>query len=123
METKKIQELVIEGVTYVPRESQSPSPKLDGLDYVIVRTYSAGVFAGYLKQRAGREVELTQARRLWYWEGANSLSDLASIGTTKPDKCKFSRPIDVVLTEAIEIISVTNLGFVSITGVALWTQK
>jgi hypothetical protein len=33
--------------------------------YVIVRTYSAGVFAGNLQSRDGKEVVLTDARRLW----------------------------------------------------------
>ena len=45
--------------------------------YVIVRTYSAGVFSGNLKSRNGQEVVLTNARRLWYWAGAASLSQLA----------------------------------------------
>lgn len=52
--------------------------------YVIVRTYSAGVFAGNLKSRNGKEVVLTNARRLWYWAGAASLSQLAVNGTSKP---------------------------------------
>ena len=51
------------------------------LKYVIVRTYSAGVFAGNLKSRDGKEVTLTNARRLWYWSGAASLSQLAVAGT------------------------------------------
>lgn len=37
--------------------------------YVIVRTYSAGVFAGYLDSKNGKEVVLLDARRLWYWSG------------------------------------------------------
>ena len=45
--------------------------------YVIVRTHSAGVFAGNLLSRKGKEVVLTNARRLWYWIGAASLSELA----------------------------------------------
>ena len=47
---------------------------------VIVRTYSAGVFAGTLARKDGKEVELTNARRLWYWRGAASLSQLATVG-------------------------------------------
>jgi hypothetical protein len=43
-------------------------------DYIICRTYSAGVFAGTLVKREGREVTLSNARRLWYWEGAASFS-------------------------------------------------
>jgi hypothetical protein len=36
--------------------------------YIICRTYSAGVFAGTLEKREGREVTLSNTRRLWYWE-------------------------------------------------------
>jgi hypothetical protein len=44
---------------------------------VIVRTYTAGVFMGDLESRTGQEVVLTNARRIWYWSGAASLSQLA----------------------------------------------
>ena len=44
--------------------------------WVIVRTYSAGCFAGRLKSRRGQDVVLTEARRLWYWAGAATLSEL-----------------------------------------------
>ena len=73
--------------------------------YVIVRTFSAGVFAGNLKSRKGQEVVLTNARRIWYWAGAATLSQLAMEGTSKPKECKFPCPMkEVVLTQAIEII-------------------
>ena len=54
--------------------------------YVICRTYSAGVFAGFLVSREGKEVVMTQARRLWYWAGAASLSQLAMEGTKKTQR-------------------------------------
>ena len=38
--------------------------------FVLVRTYSAGVFAGFLAKRKGKEAELENARRIWYWDGA-----------------------------------------------------
>jgi len=44
------------------------------LKYVLVRTQSAGVFAGELESRNGQEVVLLNARRIWYWDGAASLS-------------------------------------------------
>lgn len=91
--------------------------------YVIVRTYSAGVFAGFLESRAGKEVVLKNARRLWYWAGAASLSELAVRGVAKPAQCKF--PIEVAtvqLTEAIEILSVTPEAQQSIKEVPEWTQ-
>lgn len=89
--------------------------------YVIVRTFSAGVFAGNLKSRNGKEVVLTDARRLWYWAGAASLSQLAVDGTSKPKDCKFPVAVpEVELTEAIEILAVTEKAEASIKGVPVW---
>lgn len=90
-------------------------------DYVIVRTYSAGVFAGYLKSKEGKEVILKDARRIWYWSGAASLSQLAMEGTKDPENCKFPCKVDeVILTEVIEILSVTDKAKLSIESVSVW---
>lgn len=89
--------------------------------YVIVRTQSAGVFAGTLESRVGQEVVLLNARRIWYWDGAASLSQLAMEGTSKPQNCKF--PIEVSrveLLEAIEILDVTDVARQSIANVPVW---
>lgn len=89
--------------------------------YVIVRTYSAGVFAGELDHRDGKEVRLLNARRLWYWAGAASLSQLAVSGTSKPNQCKFPCTVpSVELTEAIEILDVTPGARKSIEEVPEW---
>ena len=89
--------------------------------YVIVRTYSAGVFAGTLVSRDGKEVQLANARRLWYWAGAASLSQLAVSGTSKPRDCKFPVAVpSVTLTEAIEILDVTPEAETSIKDVPVW---
>ena len=91
--------------------------------YVICRTHSAGVFAGVLKSREGKEVVLTNARRIWYWDGAASLSQLAIDGTSKPQNCKFPAPVaEVLLTEAIEIIPTTEKAQASIAAVPVWTN-
>ena len=77
--------------------------------YVIVRTFSAGVHAGKLAERKGQEVRLEDSRRIWYWDGAASLSQLAMEGVSKPQNCKFSVPVNsIVLTESIEIIECTQ---------------
>ena len=92
------------------------------LPYVIVRTYSAGVFAGYLESRNGKEVVLKKSRRLWYWKGAASLSQLAVDGVKYPNECKF--PVEVErheTTEVIEILSVTPKAQESIASVPVWT--
>lgn len=89
--------------------------------YCIVRTHTAGVFAGTLKSREGKEVVLTDARRIWYWDGAASLSQLAMSGTSKPENCKFPEPVsEVLLTEAIEIIPCSKQAIKSIKGVPIW---
>ena len=89
--------------------------------YVIVRTYSAGVFAGNLQSRNGQEVVLTDARRLWYWAGAASLSQLAVNGTSKPEDCKFPVAVPrVELLQAIEILDVTDVAEASIKAVKVW---
>ncbi len=94
------------------------------MKYVIVRTYSAGVFAGYLQERNGREVILRNARRLWRWEGAASLSQLAMEGTKKPFECKFPCEVDQVeLLEPIEILDVTKEARISIESVPVWEAE
>ena len=89
--------------------------------YVIVRTYSAGVFAGTLETRKGKEVELKNARRLWYWDGAASISQLAIDGVSKPQNCKFPAPVSrILILEAIEIIPVTPKAKKIILEVPIW---
>jgi len=89
--------------------------------YVIVRTYSAGVFAGYLESQEGRQLVLTEARRLWYWSGAASLSQMAMEGISKPEECKFPCEVDrVILMECIEILDVTERAKDSIAAVNIW---
>lgn len=90
--------------------------------YVIVRTYSAGAFAGTLESRKGREVVLRDARRLWYWAGAASLSQLAVQGTLNPSECKFPVAVPrVELLEAIEILDVSPIARRSIESVPVWS--
>ena len=76
------------------------------MKYVLVRTYSAGVHFGTLESREGKEVVLLDARRVWYWKGANTLNELVSHGPGPGSK--ISEPTArIVLTEAIEIIDMT----------------
>ena len=107
-------EIEINGVKYVKKESGVTG------DYYIVRTYSAGVFAGNIKKRDGKEITLTDARRIWYWAGAASLSQLAMEGTKKPKECKFPCPVTVTLTEVIEILTCTVEAEKSIKAVPIW---
>lgn len=89
----------------------------------MVRTYSAGVFYGKLESLKGKEGVVRNARRVWYWEGAASLSQLATVGTSKPEKCKMPCTVDtVLLSEIIEVIPMTKFAIASLNGVPLWKQ-
>mgnify|MGYP001237711515 CR=1 FL=1 len=91
--------------------------------YCMVRTYSAGVFAGTILSRKGKEIHLKNARRIWQWSGAASLSQLATEGTSNPGGCKFPIPVtEVILTEVIEIISITPMARKSIESVPIWKR-
>jgi hypothetical protein len=48
--------------------------------FCVARTYSAGVHMGMVTYHSGREVLLTDARRLWRWRGANTLNEVAQHG-------------------------------------------
>lgn len=89
--------------------------------YYIVRCNRAGVFAGEIESRNGQEVILKNCRRLWYWDGACSLSELAMNGTKEPEKCKFTVKVkSIEVLEVIEIIECTKKAKESIEGVKVW---
>ena len=116
------EEITVNEVSYVPKGTQTDSfVNVDGLDCVVVRTYSAGVFYGYLADREGKEVVLKKAKRIWAWFGAASLSQLAVEGVSRPSECKIPVAVETItLTEAIEIIPLTDKAFKSLEGVPVW---
>lgn len=95
-----------------------------GKEYCVVRTYSAGVFAGIFDRKTkGQEGTVYNARRIWYWDGAASLSQLANEGVNKPENCKFAQEVaEVDLKEIIEIIPCTKKARENIQGVAVWQK-
>lgn len=91
--------------------------------YVIIRAVNAGVFAGYLQSKDGSEVVLTEARRIWYWAGAATLSQLAEEGTSQPGNCKFPQPVSqITVLNVCEIIPATEKAKLSIAAVPFWKQ-
>ena len=88
---------------------------------VIIRGDRSGVEFGELVSQNGREVTLKNARRIWYWDGAASLSQLAKDGVARPDNCKFTVTVDsITILDAIEIIPCTDKAIKSIEGVKEW---
>lgn len=89
--------------------------------YCVVRCEHAGVFAGTLKNRDGRDVTLTDVRRLWKWSGAFTCSQLAVDGTKEPENCFFTITVEeITLLDAIEIIPCTQEAENSIKAVKEW---
>ena len=91
-------------------------------DFVIIRSYDAGVFAGNIVEQdnSNKRVKLQNAIRLWYWDGAFTLSQLAMEGVSKPENCKFSVPVaEQEVFNVIEILRVTEAAENNIKDVAL----
>ena len=112
--------IILNGKKYYSEQVQEPISQ-----YKIFRGDRSGVFFGLLKERSedGKRVLIGNARRIWYWDGAASLSQLAQSGTSKPENCKFPEPVtEIELTDVIEILSVTEKAKESIDGVAIWEK-
>ena len=87
----------------------------------IIRCARAGVFFANVAKLDGQTAELHDARRLWYWDGAASISQLAQAGVKKPRNCKFSVTVPVMtVMEVIEIIPCTAEAVKSVSGVSEW---
>ena len=105
----KSETTVIDGVKYIREDSiqtNQPAEKLDGLEYCVIRTYSAGVHIGYVKSHERQEVVLVKGRRLWNWNNAYTLSNVAVDGC-KSEKLTVAVP-KITLTDVIEIIPCTE---------------
>lgn len=72
---------------------------------VIVRTYSAGVWFGELTEKSGAEVILKNARRLWRWKAAESIS-LSAVALHGVDQSE-SKIVESVAEQWLEAIEIT----------------
>lgn len=97
---------------------------IDTNQYYLVRSPGAGVFAGYITEFdpvAGVAV-MRDVRRIWYWEGANTMSQLALDGTKKPKECKFPGVIPTQFVLGIvEVIPCSAKAEKSIKAVPVWS--
>jgi len=114
----------IDGTEYVRKDTQQAAYE-DGHRYVIVRSKDSGCWAGWETavehDRFLGQTRLSKARRLWYWDGAATLSQLAMEGVKKPENCKFPCEVDTVEVLGVcEIIYATEAARLSIAGVKVW---
>ena len=121
-------EIEVNGKKYVLKSSIKNNVRANpkkGMEYCIIRTYSAGVFAGWINRKVkGKINTIFDSRRIWYWKGAASLSQLANDGTKLPNECKFSQAVsETDLTEIIEIIPCTEKAQNIILNVKVWENE
>lgn len=92
--------------------------------HVIIRSQGSGAHFGVLSGVEGNMALLTDTRRIWYWDGAASLSELANKGPGKPDGCKFPAPIpEIAVYDVIEIIPCSPIAIDVIRKVPAWEEN
>ena len=97
--------------------------KINAEQYYIVRTNRAGVFFGKIKEQNKDEVTMTDVRKIWYWEGACAVEQLAIDGTKKPRNCNFTVVVpEMTVAEPIQIIPCTDKAVESLSRVEVWQR-
>ena len=127
--TQEIKEIEINNVKYVPKNSIKENKlekDVNGLKYVLIRSKESGVHIGYLKTEmfteSGKVVVLLNTRRVWYWSGAASISQLALEGTKNPNDCKITVELaENEIVGVIETIPLTSMAFENLNKVKDWT--
>lgn len=102
----KPETMMIDDVKYVRADSNELAESVDGMRYCVVRTYSAGVHIGYVKEfgeKNPQQATLLKSRRLHNWNGACSLSQVAMDGVAPDSRIAIEIP-EIILTDVIEII-------------------
>ena len=91
---------------------------------VMIRTYSAGVHFGTLIHKeytpAGIVVVLENARRIYKWRGANTLSCLSTAGSSDIEGCEITMPVAKIELVAIEIIDFAPDAYEQLNGCKFW---
>ena len=119
---------MIDDTKYVKADCvQEKAQNVDGLECCVIRSYGAGVFAGYVKTREaeanGINVVLVNSRRIWYWSGACSLSQIAVEGSKNINDCKIAMVVpEQFIANVIEIIPMSKEAFKNIMGAKVWKQ-
>lgn len=125
MKDNKPNSITIDDIEYVRKDSATaPAMNTEGLPYVIIRSKDSGCHAGYMQDQSDLGVVvLLNARRLWFWSGAASLSQLAMDGVSDPDSCKFPCEVpEIKVLGVCEIIPATSKALESISLVKVWSK-
>ena len=91
------------------------------MEKYIVRGVNSGLFYGEIKSRNGVETVMTNARNIYYWDGAARIEELSLTGTKKPQNCKFTVTIDeLIVADTCQICKCTKTAIENLDGVKEW---
>lgn len=92
--------------------------------HVIVRSHLAGVFFGILIGKKDDEIILKDARKFFYFSGANTVEDLATHGALNADRCKLTVSVSEIIIDKFEqIIPCTKNAIKQIKSIPVWSYK
>jgi len=124
-----LNEIIINGISYIRKDRVENIPaKLDGKTYCIIRTYSAGVFAGFINRTDAlnspyQSATIYNSRRIHWWEGAASISQVSQEGFKKLDACRIAMVVpEEDLRRIIEVIPCTEVAKNQIEGAKEWKK-
>ena len=122
----KLETVMIDNVKIEDKQSKK-AETIDGLECVVIRSYAAGVFYGYLKQKKaelnGINITLLMAKRIHYWDGACSLTQLAIDGSKAQSNCRITDAIESqFIANVTEILPMTNTAKTNLDGVKIWKK-
>lgn len=124
----KPETMIIDDVKYVRADSVTQqAEEVDGMEYCVIRSYGAGVFCGYVKERKaepnGINVTLVNSRRIYFWSGACSLSQLAVEGLKDLENSKIAMVVPIqTVANVIEIIPMSKIAAKQIQGAKVWKK-
>lgn len=124
----KPETMMIDDVKYVRADAVTKeADNVDGMQYCVIRAYGAGVFCGYVKEKKcelnGINVDLVNSRRIYYWSGACSLSQLAVDGLKDISNSKIAMVVPIqTVANVIEIIPMSQKASKQIQEASVWKK-
>lgn len=90
----------------------------------IVRCDKAGVFYGEIKLKTDTTITMANVRKVFYWDGACAVEELAKEGTIKPESCKLTVIVDEIeLSNWCQIIPCTSKAVKILDNIAIWKRS
>lgn len=90
---------------------------------VLIRADRAGVFFGTLTAKDGDEVQLSNVRKIHYWEGAAAVEQLSVTGSSKPNSCRITVEVEeLTIMQVIQIIPLTDAAITNLENISVWKK-